>query len=156
MPKVRRMRNLGLLAGTMLAAGFAGCSDSSSSSSGLTPEDVALGEQLRATADAYVSHSINPDDPGLAYVVTGPRGVIAEGAYGVANLEENIPITLDTPFELGSVAKQFTAMAVMILVEEGLLIPVLTNGSNSIGNVFWGYDLADDLANAYFNEPSAN
>ena len=29
---------------------------------------------------------------------------------------------------------------------------VLTNGSDSTGNVFWGYDLADELAATYFDE----
>lgn len=115
------MRSFFFSLGAIAFLAFAGCSDSDSSSSGLTEEDLALGEQLQARADAYVEEGIDPDDPGLAYVVIGPRGVIAEGAYGLANLEEDLPITSETPFELGSVAKQFTAMAVMILVEAGSL-----------------------------------
>ena len=100
------------------ALSCAACGSSSSSDSDQNPEDTARSEQLRALADAYVSTSIESDDPGLAYFVIGPRGVLAEGAYGLANLEEDLPITPETPFELGSVSKQFTAMAVMILVED--------------------------------------
>lgn len=40
-------------------------------------------------------------------------------SYGVANVELNTPVTEDTVFEIGSLTKQFTAAAVMMLVEEG-------------------------------------
>jgi CubicO group peptidase (beta-lactamase class C family) len=65
--------------------------------------------------------------------VTGPRtpgcavGVAENGttrfvrSYGMANLEHNIPITPETIFEAGSVAKQFTAAAVLLLAEDGRL-----------------------------------
>ena len=39
--------------------------------------------------------------------------------YGFANLEHDVPVKPDTVFELASVTKQFTAAAVMLLVEEG-------------------------------------
>ena len=118
--ELMRSTSFSILAVVFIA--FAGCGDSDSSSEpGQTSEDWARGTQLRALADAFVLANIEPDDPGLAYAVVGPRGVIAEGAYGLANLEEELPITLETPFEVGSVAKQFTAMAVMVLIEDGLL-----------------------------------
>ena len=42
-------------------------------------------------------------------------------AYGMADLERNVPITPDTVFEAGSVAKQFTAAAVLLLARDGKL-----------------------------------
>src|SRR5437762_8914388 len=42
-------------------------------------------------------------------------------AYGKANYELDVPNTLETKFRLGSITKQFTAMAVMILAERGQL-----------------------------------
>ncbi|MGB7904913.1 MAG: serine hydrolase domain-containing protein, partial [Steroidobacteraceae bacterium] len=41
--------------------------------------------------------------------------------YGLANVELDVPVKPDTVFQTGSVGKQFTAMAVMMLVEEGKL-----------------------------------
>src|SRR5262249_45860124 len=40
-------------------------------------------------------------------------------AYGTANLETDTPVTTSSVFELASVTKQFTAAAIMLLVEEG-------------------------------------
>jgi D-alanyl-D-alanine carboxypeptidase len=40
-------------------------------------------------------------------------------AYGLANREWNVPVTLDTRFRLASVTKQFTAAAILQLVEQG-------------------------------------
>jgi CubicO group peptidase (beta-lactamase class C family) len=57
--------------------------------------------------------------PGLALLVAR-KGVpiLAEG-YGLASVELNVPVTPKTIFQSGSVGKQFTATAVMLLVEEG-------------------------------------
>jgi CubicO group peptidase (beta-lactamase class C family) len=46
--------------------------------------------------------------------------VLSEG-YGVANLEHGVRVTPQTVFQSGSIGKQFTAMGVMMLVEEGKL-----------------------------------
>jgi CubicO group peptidase (beta-lactamase class C family) len=42
-------------------------------------------------------------------------------AYGMADLEHDVPIAVDTIFEAGSVSKQFTATAVLLLAREGKL-----------------------------------
>jgi D-alanyl-D-alanine carboxypeptidase len=57
--------------------------------------------------------------PGLALVVIQNGEVIKTKGYGFANLEHEVPVTPDTVFELASVTKQFTATAVMLLVEDG-------------------------------------
>jgi len=59
--------------------------------------------------------------PGLSLaVIRDGRMIIAKG-YGLANVEHQIPVKPETVFQSGSIAKQFTATAVMILVEEGKL-----------------------------------
>jgi len=45
--------------------------------------------------------------------------VVYKGAFGMANMEWNIPNTPDTRFRLGSITKQFTATATLQLVEQG-------------------------------------
>lgn len=57
--------------------------------------------------------------PGVALAVVRDGAVSTTRTYGLANLELEVPVTADTVFELGSVTKQFTAVAVMMLVEEG-------------------------------------
>ena len=55
--------------------------------------------------------------------------VIYKNGFGLANMEWNIPNTTDTKFRVGSVTKQFTAMLIMQLVEEGKLkldVPITT------------------------------
>jgi len=57
---------------------------------------------------------------GSALVAEGGKVIFKKG-FGLANMEWNIPNTTDTKFRVGSVTKQFTAMLVMQLVEEGKL-----------------------------------
>jgi len=45
--------------------------------------------------------------------------VVYKGAFGLANMEWNIPNTPDTKFRLGSITKQFTATLTMQLIEQG-------------------------------------
>jgi CubicO group peptidase (beta-lactamase class C family) len=57
--------------------------------------------------------------PGLSVLVAkGPKIVRAEG-FGWANVEWHVPVKRETVFQSGSLGKQFTATAVMMLVEEG-------------------------------------
>jgi CubicO group peptidase (beta-lactamase class C family) len=57
--------------------------------------------------------------PGLALLVSRKGVPIREEGFGLASLELNVPVTPKTIFQSGSVGKQFTATAVMLLVEEG-------------------------------------
>jgi CubicO group peptidase (beta-lactamase class C family) len=56
--------------------------------------------------------------PGAALAVVRQGKLVKARGYGFANLEHNVPVTTDTVFELASVTKQFTATAIMLLVEE--------------------------------------
>lgn len=59
--------------------------------------------------------------PGCAVgVAVGGKPVLAK-AYGMADLEHDVRNTPDTIFEAGSVSKQFTAMAILLLAQEGKL-----------------------------------
>jgi CubicO group peptidase (beta-lactamase class C family) len=59
--------------------------------------------------------------PGAAVMVIRNGEIVHSAGYGYANLEEKIPIEADSIFRLGSVSKQFTAMAIMVLAERGKL-----------------------------------
>lgn len=74
--------------------------------------------------DDYVAANMTQfDEAGLAITIVGPQSTVLQKTYGLANIEQSIPVGLDTPFNLASVSKQFTATAAMILYEEGLLDP---------------------------------
>ena len=59
--------------------------------------------------------------PGLALLVVQDGKTVKAQGYGLANVEHNVPVTAETIFQSGSMGKQFTATAVMMLVEEGKL-----------------------------------
>ncbi len=57
---------------------------------------------------------------GSVLVSRGGETLFAHG-YGLANIEHQVPNTPRTRFRIGSITKQFTAMAIMILAEQGKL-----------------------------------
>ena len=57
--------------------------------------------------------------PGVALAVLKNGRVEFLATYGFANLEHKVPVKPFTVFQSGSVAKQFTAAAVMLLVQDG-------------------------------------
>ncbi len=59
--------------------------------------------------------------PGCAAAVSLNGDVVFEKAFGLADLELNVPNTTQTIFESGSVAKQFTAAALVLLQQDGKL-----------------------------------
>ena len=59
--------------------------------------------------------------PGCAAAVSLNGETVFEKAYGLAELEHNVPNTPQTIFEGGSVAKQFTASAIVLLQQDGKL-----------------------------------
>ena len=59
--------------------------------------------------------------PGAAVMVVKDGDIVYSGAFGYANLAEKIPIDAHSMFRLGSLSKQFTAMAIMVLADSGKL-----------------------------------
>jgi CubicO group peptidase (beta-lactamase class C family) len=59
--------------------------------------------------------------PGCAVGVAQGGKSVLERAYGMADLEHDIPNRPDTVFEAGSVSKQFTAAAIILLARDGKL-----------------------------------
>jgi CubicO group peptidase (beta-lactamase class C family) len=77
---------------------------------------------VAAKIDAFVAAEMRRQQvPGVAVgVVRGARVFLAHG-YGSANVEHDVPVTAHTLFQSGSVGKQFTALLVMLQVEDGKL-----------------------------------
>ena len=69
--------------------------------------------------DLAERHLKRSNTPGISLAVLKEGKVIKAKGYGLANVELNVPATAETVYQLASVTKQFTATAVMLLVEEG-------------------------------------
>jgi CubicO group peptidase (beta-lactamase class C family) len=87
---------------------------------------VGLRAQTAASADtalyeAILSAAYAPDSPGAAALVARGSTVVFLDAAGMADLELGVPLAPDMVFELGSITKQFTAAAILMLAEEGKL-----------------------------------
>jgi CubicO group peptidase (beta-lactamase class C family) len=86
-----------------------------------TELSAALTTALAAEMDAFVqAHADHRQFMGAVLVVRDGKTVLSR-AYGMADLEQQIPHTLDTRFRIGSVTKQFTAAAILQLQDRGLL-----------------------------------
>lgn len=75
--------------------------------------------QLAKDIDALLDSNFAADKPGAAVIVLSGGKVIYTAARGMADLELQVPLTADMVFRIGSITKQFTAAAIMLLVEEG-------------------------------------
>jgi D-alanyl-D-alanine carboxypeptidase len=84
----------------------------------LTPAAAAQ-PAVEAQLDAVMTSAFTADQPGAAAIVVKDGKVVYRKAIGMASMELGVPLQLDTVFRLGSITKQFTAAAVMLLVEDG-------------------------------------
>ncbi len=57
--------------------------------------------------------------PGVAVALIKDDKIVYQNAYGMANIEENIAVTMDTPFNVGSISKAMLATGIMQQVEQG-------------------------------------
>jgi D-alanyl-D-alanine carboxypeptidase len=82
---------------------------------------ASTNSDLAAAMDKVAGDVYKPDIPGAAIIVVKNEKVIFRKGYGLANLELNVPIRPEMVFRLGSITKQFTAVSIMMLAEQGKL-----------------------------------
>jgi len=78
-------------------------------------------DRSNSTTDAIFADLTTPGSPGCALGIYQNGKMIYAKGYGLANVEENIPITPQTVFDIASVSKQFTAACILLLENEGKL-----------------------------------
>jgi len=75
---------------------------------------------LHSAVSEYVKAEMQRQHiPGLSLMVAKDGKVVLAEGFGLANVELQVPAKPETIYQSGSVGKQFTATAVMLLVEEG-------------------------------------
>ncbi len=79
------------------------------------------GATPQAKAEQLLNSWYDARHPGAAVAVLKDDRVVFKAAKGLAYVEGNLPITTSTRFDLASVSKQFTAFAVAMLVDKGLV-----------------------------------
>lgn len=78
-------------------------------------------QDLKSTVDAYLLSHSQPNAPGASVLIAKDGKAIYKKAVGMANLELNVPLSTDNVFEIGSITKQFTAVSILMLEEQGKL-----------------------------------
>ena len=58
------------------------------------------------------------DAPGCAVGISRNGAMVYEHGYGMANLEQHVPITPENVFPIASITKSFTAMSVLLAAEQ--------------------------------------
>ena len=94
-----------------VSAGIAGSPGSAGAA------DAALARSL----DASIGANYKASDPGIVVLVARDGKPLLRKAYGMANLAQQQALAPDMSLRLGSITKQFTAVAILMLAEEGKL-----------------------------------
>lgn len=83
---------------------------------------IAAQPNLSTKIDRYLKAEMAKQKiPGISLAVLRHGRVVLLRSYGLANVEHRVPVKAETIFQSGSIGKQFTAAAVMILVQDGKL-----------------------------------
>ncbi|MEJ7746660.1 MAG: serine hydrolase domain-containing protein [Luteimonas sp.] len=77
------------------------------------------GNVMQASAIDKLMHRYDGKVPGASVLVVKDGVAIVRRSYGLANVEDAIAATPATNYRLASVTKQFTAAAILLLVEDG-------------------------------------
>jgi CubicO group peptidase (beta-lactamase class C family) len=76
-------------------------------------------KELVKKVDQFITGNYQSYAPGCAVLVAKKGEVLLEKGYGSANIELNVPMQSGMVFRIGSITKQFTAVAILQLVEQG-------------------------------------
>ncbi len=84
-------------------------------------------KELKPQLDSYFEQQVNnqsgaldeDNKPGLSVIITKKDSILYIGNFGSADLDKASPITENTIFDIASVSKQFTGMAIALLEEKG-------------------------------------
>lgn len=78
-------------------------------------------QTLDEILDQRLSQYFRSDGPGCAVLVAREGEVIYKKAFGMADVEHQVTLIPDNVFRIASITKQFTAIAILQLVQKGLL-----------------------------------
>ncbi len=78
-------------------------------------------QTLEQRVDKIITSNYGEDEPGVTVLVAKSGKPIFRKAYGMADLELGVKMKPEMVFEIGSITKQFTAVSILMLMEQGKL-----------------------------------
>lgn len=81
----------------------------------------AAAQDLTTQVDALLGEQYKGDGPGAVALISKGGKAIYRKAFGMADLENNVALSPEHVFEIGSITKQFTAVSLLMLAEQGKL-----------------------------------
>ena len=91
--------------------------------------------------------------PDLALGIVKSGAVVHSAGYGLADIQSGLPILPDTIFHLASCGKQFTALGILMLAEEGKLHPDDLLDTSARAGRFWSAPDNPALAASHLRHP---
>ncbi|MGB3605637.1 serine hydrolase [Psychroserpens sp.] len=82
---------------------------------------AGVAQNLKEQLDTYISSQHSSNTPGLSVLVAQDGKAIYANGFGMASLELDVKTEPKHVFEIGSITKQFTAVAILMLEEQGKL-----------------------------------
>ena len=82
---------------------------------------IVSAQNLESKIDEILKAQFKDNESGVVTLVAKKGNVIYRKAYGKANLELDVNMKPENVFEVGSITKQFTAVSILMLLEEGKL-----------------------------------
>ena len=110
-----------LLLRISLLAALAGAWPATARLIGVAQASAVRSPAARPEVDRLFADWDRHDSPGCALAVYQDGRVAYERGYGMADLEHDVPIAPESVFYVGSLSKQFTAMAAALAMEQGKL-----------------------------------
>ncbi len=114
---------LGILSSALLSACEKPATEKPATPNAQPPNPVELTVQTQASLqqklDELLRDRIPATGPGAAILVTYNNQILYAQGHGLSDVEQQTPITLETVFDLASVSKSMTALAVLLLQESG-------------------------------------
>jgi len=80
-----------------------------------------VAQSLEKSIDSLMGLYFKPNGAGAVVLVAKDGQIIYNKAFGMANLELDVPMKKEMVFEIGSMTKQFTAVSILMLLEQGKL-----------------------------------
>ncbi|MCT4698582.1 serine hydrolase domain-containing protein [Tenacibaculum haliotis] len=82
---------------------------------------LSFSQNYESKIDSIISLNYNDNEPGISFLVAKDGKTIYHKALGKANLELNTSLQTKSIFQIGSITKQFTAISILLLAEQGKL-----------------------------------